>query len=33
MIVGLGYVFLRLGLTETAYGSRAWLRPSAFRSD
>jgi len=33
MVVGLGCVFLLLGLIETAYGSRAWLRLSAFRPD
>ena len=33
MIVGLGCVFLPVGLIETAYDSRAWMRPSAFRPD
>ena len=33
MIVGLGSVFLPLGLIETAYDSRSWLRLSAFRPD
>jgi len=33
MRVGLGCVFLPLGLIETLYESRVWLRPSAFRPD
>ena len=33
MIVGLGCVFLPLGLIETAYDSRTWLRLSASRPD
>ena len=33
MIVGLGSVFLPVGLIETAYDSRSWLRLSASRLD